>query len=270
MALPPTDPPPSHGWTGLWPPPDPEQGRWEPPPAPRNTRWPPPHIRHEDRPRPEPSVRKDGELSTPSGGRPRRSRRAAVSVAFFAVMFIGSRIVHLLVSPDDAGADQQHALTTKIATVTSDFGAVCMRGSISNAAAYAKPYTIIAFHQARGTVRWTETTLDSRASYAADPGALSSINVVACLPRTPGTEVASGRCYVDSGGRRMYVDRYTVDYTIDLREARTGKFIESLGTVNGATPDCAEIATSDVGSRKLYGKPDIAAVQDKLATFVVE
>jgi hypothetical protein len=183
-------------------------------------------------------------------------------------MFIGNRVLHMTaVSHDGPVPDEQRASNAKIAAVTSDFDVVCSRGSVTNAAVYAKPYKIIAFHQAAGPARWQAITLDPRARYVADPNALSAINVVACLSRKPGTEVRSGRCDFESGGVRVSVDRYAVEYTIDLHEAKTGMPIKSLGTVKSAVTDCPMI---DLGSSKLYEMPDTAAVEEKLAAFATE
>ncbi|WP_280833751.1 hypothetical protein [Mycolicibacterium frederiksbergense] len=187
----------------------------------------------------------------------------------FALMFVVNRVVHMTIGHDGLVTDKR-ASNAKIATVTSDFDAVCLFGSISNAAVYAKPYKIIAFHQSAGSARWNETTVDAQARYAADPSALSSINVVACLSRTPGTEVRTGSCDFESGGVQVSIDRYAVEYTIDLHEAKTGKPIKSLGTVKGTATDCPMPAMFNSGATKLYARPDTAAVEEKLAAFATE
>ncbi|OBK48988.1 hypothetical protein A5655_03025 [Mycobacterium sp. 1081908.1] len=163
----------------------------------------------------------------------------------------------------------------KKATSLSDFDAVCDDGSISNAAAYGKPYKIVAFApydepnpmRELTSANWSEVTLDPRADYRANPDDIQSTNVVACLTRKPGTEHKSRTCNLKTDtGEHVDVDFYAVQYDIELREARTGKHIEQLGTVDGAT-GCPFLVWFNKRDPKAYAEPDPAAVNAKLAEY---
>lgn len=165
---------------------------------------------------------------------------------------------------------------TRKAASPMDFDVVCDGGSISNAAAYGKPYKIAAFApddepspmRELANSHWSEVMLDSRADYAAKPDDYQATNVVACLTRKPGTEVKSRTCDMKTDtGEHVNVDYYTVQYDIELREARTGKHIEQLGTVDGPTTSCPFYVWVNKRDRKTYAGPDSTAVNAKLAEF---
>jgi hypothetical protein len=165
---------------------------------------------------------------------------------------------------------------TRKAASPTDFDVVCDGGSISNAAAYGKPYKIAAFApddepdpmRELTHAHWSDVMLDSRADYAANPAEFQSTNVVACLTRKPGTEVKSRTCDMKTdAGQHVDVDYYAVQYDIELREARTGKRIEQLGTVDGPTTTCPFYVWVNKRDRKTYAGPDSAAVNAKLAEF---
>ncbi|MCV7102121.1 hypothetical protein H7I01_17395 [Mycobacterium palustre] len=157
-----------------------------------------------------------------------------------------------------------------------DFDVVCDGGSISNAAAYGKPYKIAAFapddepdpmREITG-VHWRAVTLDAGADYRMNTDDLQSTNVVACLTRKSGTEVKSRTCDMKTdAGEHVGIDYYAVQYDIELREARTGKHIEQLGTVDGPTTSCPFYVWVNKRDRKTYAEPDAAAVSAKLAEF---
>jgi hypothetical protein len=158
----------------------------------------------------------------------------------------------------------------------SDFDVVCDRGSISNAATYGKPYKIAAFApdvrpspmSQVSSDHWTEVTLDSRADYRVSPENFGSVNVVACLTKKAGTEVKSRTCdFKTDAGENVTVDYYAVQYDIELREAKTGKGIEGLGTVDGSAARCPFLLWVNKRDRKMYAEPDHAAVDAKLAEF---
>jgi hypothetical protein len=165
----------------------------------------------------------------------------------------------------------------KKANSLSDFDVVCDRGSISNAATYGKPYKIAAFapneppnmpNFATSADHWRELTLDSRADYRVSPDGFQSANVVACLSHKAGTEVKSRTCNFETdAGENVTVDYYSVQYDIELREARTGKRIEQLGTVDGPATSCPFLVWVATRDPKMYAEPDPAAVNAKLAEF---
>lgn len=170
---------------------------------------------------------------------------------------------------DERGRVQEAASPTA-------FDVVCDGGSISNAAAYGKPYKIAAFApddepspmRELANSHWAEVTLDSRADYRANPDDFRSTNVVACLTRKSGTEVKARTCNLQTDtGEHVDVDVYAVQYDIELREAKTGKRIEQLGTVDGPAVSCPLLVWVKTRDPKAYAGPDSAAVDAKLAEF---
>jgi hypothetical protein len=163
----------------------------------------------------------------------------------------------------------------KTATSFSDLDVVCDNGSISNAAAYGKPYiAVFAPETERSPLsnvspdHWSEVSFDSVADYRVNREAFGSTNVVACLSRKPGTEVKSRTCeFKLDSGEQVSVDYYAVQYNIDLREAKTGKHIEQLGAVNGPATSCPALLWVDRHNRKQYAGPDSAAVDAELSKF---
>jgi hypothetical protein len=165
---------------------------------------------------------------------------------------------------DGPVSDEERAANARTAQFTADYDVVCERGSVANAADYAKPYTIVAFSEA-GRDRWHQVSVD--APYAGTDMSPSSINVVACLSRKPGTEVRSGSCEFRSGDRDVEVDHYAVEYDLQMHEAKTGSLITSLGTVKGPASDCPTLVYFGGDEPKIYGAPDPAVVATKLAGF---
>lgn len=157
-------------------------------------------------------------------------------------------------------SDEQRAANAITAEWSTEFDVVCKDGSVSNAGAYAKPYKFAAFYQGMQDGSWYGVA-DQRSE------TLSEINVAACLARKSGTEVKSGQCESTAWDKPVTIDHYAVEYDIELREARTGKYIGNLGTVNGPAGDCPSVAFFDWVPDKLYGEPDGEAVAAKLAGF---
>lgn len=266
MSVPPQGPPPG------WPPPQgppqwgPPQGpppggppQWGPPQGPPQWGSPPPHW-------PPPQGHPWGPPSAP---RP-PSKNTGPIIGLVAAVVVVVVVVVLgvvIVGSGSAGvSDEQRAANATTATDVSDFDVVCGEGSVSNAAAYQEPYTIVAFRQTTGLFggddTWTGVTLEG--SYAADDEKWSAINAVACVSRVDGTEVKSGTCEFDDG---EVADHYAVDYEITVHEAKSGRVVENLGTVNGPATDCPFMATVESDDPRVYGSPDAAAVDAKLAEF---
>ncbi|WP_138158552.1 hypothetical protein [Mycolicibacterium mucogenicum] len=154
------------------------------------------------------------------------------------------------------------------ATSSEDFDAVCKNGSVSNAADYQKPYKIVAFYEsvARGT--WPRVSiLSPEGGYSGYGLPPSSISVVACLSRQSATEKKEGTCEYDSAGDKDRVSRYSVDYEVELREAKTGKRIKSLGSVRGPSTSCPVVALYNGSNHKMYGYPDKDQLDAKLKEF---
>ncbi|KLI07359.1 hypothetical protein A5731_05525 [Mycolicibacterium conceptionense] len=157
-------------------------------------------------------------------------------------------------------SDEQRAANAITAEWSTEFDVVCKDGSVGNAGAYTQPYKFAAFFQGLQDGSWYQVA-DQRSEE------ISEINVVACLTRKSDTEVKSGQCESTSWDKPITIDHYAVQYDIDLREARTGKYISNLGTVNGPAGECPSIAFFDWVPDKLYGEPDGEAVAEKLADF---
>jgi hypothetical protein len=215
-------------------------------------------------------------MGPPGGPPPKKSRAFTVFLAIVGIIGVGLVAVFVGSSLMDSGAkrgsagNDQRAANAKTATYESDFETVCGNGSVSNAAAYAKPYKIIAFSQGDRPDSWDSVTLTDAVGYRSTSDSLSSINAVACLSRKADTEVKSKTCEFDSGGDTVKADYYAVEYDIDLYEAKTGKSITSLGSVNGPATSCPFLATFSKSSPKVYASPDDAAVDAKLAEFAAK
>jgi hypothetical protein len=159
------------------------------------------------------------------------------------------------------------------ATTADDFNAVCKNGSVSNAADYQKPYKIAMFYESVGISKWTSVSmLGAEGGYSGVGLPPSSINVVACLSRLAATEKKEGTCEYESGRNndKDHVSRYSVDYDVELREAKTGERIKSLGSVKGPLDHCPIMAMYSGSSLKIYGAPDKDELDAKLKAFANE
>ncbi|WP_319445994.1 MULTISPECIES: hypothetical protein [unclassified Mycobacterium] len=194
---------------------------------------------------------------------------AAIAV-LVTVTIVGFTVLKPTSSDGDNVTARERLANASTAESNSDFKVVCGRGSVSNAAAYRKPYKIVVFNRGSRADDWSEFTLDYKAKYRADPGDTSSINVVACMSMMTGSEVKSRSCDYDSSRGPVTIDHYAVEYDVELREAKTGESIKKLGTVSGRTDGCPVVTTIDPNSPKVYGSPDIGALEAKLADFVAE
>lgn len=162
---------------------------------------------------------------------------------------------------------QERADNATAARFPTDFRSVCDDGSVSNAAEYAEPYRILAFEQGYGRDFFGTFALGQGLTSNADWSAVESVNVVACLYRKADTEVQTGTCELESGGKNRTLDHYAVDYELVVFEARTGSKIRSLGTVRGPATECPVAEFFDEQSRKIYGSADQSAVEAKLEEF---
>jgi hypothetical protein len=147
----------------------------------------------------------------------------------------------------------------------SSFDVVCEGDWVENAADYGEPYNIIAFYYGLGFsgTDWWSVGPDKWT----DSGEFTQINAVACLTRKEGSEVKSRTCEDNDAGARIQVDYYSVDYDVELRAAKTGKVVRSLGVVSGTARSCPVLATYDRRSKKIFARPDEDAVARMLAKF---
>ncbi|WP_156409154.1 hypothetical protein [Mycobacterium sp. Root265] len=166
-------------------------------------------------------------------------------------------------------SDDERAANARVAHSPTDFEIVCRAGSVSNARSFERPHTIMAFADDDGLGAWTTITFTGDAPFLVGTD-LTKVDTVACVSRKPGTEVKEGTCDVESGGELYEAGRYSVEYTVELRQARTGALVENLGTVPGPSDDCPYISFFDRESPKIFGSPDKAAVEAKLTEFVGE
>jgi hypothetical protein len=241
------------------PPQPPQQPpQWPPSQPPPPQQWPPPSYP----PPPYPPA-------------PRKTNRALIVVLSIAavVLLIPAAIIGFYVIK---GLARDGRGETRKASSITDFNAVCDGGSITNAAAYGKPYKIAAFApydepdpmREMTKLHWHELTLDLRSDYRASPNDFQSTNVVACLTRKAGTEEMSRTCnFKTDTDEHVAVDYYSVQYDLELREARTGKRIEQLGSVGSSAAGCPIFVWFNKRERKIYADPDGKAVDAKLAEF---
>lgn len=166
---------------------------------------------------------------------------------------------------DDEKVRAANATTAKYVT---DFNKVCETASISNAADYAKPYKIAAFYDSvTGSDYWTQVSLPYDANYKADYDKFETTNVVACLSPDKTSAVKSKTCDFKSGSDTVSIDYYALKYNVSLYEAKSGKKIKDLGTVNGPADTCPSFVSYNKSDPKVYAKPDAQALGDLLATF---
>jgi hypothetical protein len=90
---------------------------------------------------------------------------------------------------------------------------------------------------------------------------------VACLTKKDDTAVKSRTCKFESHGETKDVDYFAVKWDVSLREAKTGKEIAHLGTVNGPASDCPFLSYFNPNDPKIYGAPDPMAVSAKIEEF---
>ncbi|WP_081284326.1 MULTISPECIES: hypothetical protein [Mycolicibacterium] len=184
--------------------------------------------------------------------------KAIVIVVVGLSVGVMALIGYALIKVSGEGQDRQ-------ADSPSAFAQVCDKDWISTAPEYGKPYNIAAFYKGLGFMG--ETWLPVPSNEWATSNNFSKINVVACLDRKTGSEAKSIPCVFDDDGSRITVDYYSAEYTIELREAKTGKVIKDLGTVSGTADSCPFIASYERRSKKMYAAPDGDAVAAKLAEF---
>ena len=242
MSMPPQGPPPPYGQPPNWPPPQPQP--WQPspygqPPYPGQPQYP-------------------GQLPQWQPPAPRRKMSGAVKVLIGGVVIGVVAVLGLIGFGFSKVADEGQERT---ATVASDFSHVCENDRIANAADYATPYQVAAFYQGLGITG--PTWLSAPTDRSAKIDDITKINVVACLAQKKGSAVKSATCHDDN----TPVDYYSVDYTVELREAKTGKTIKNLGTVPGTADSCPFIATYDSKSNKMYADPDQEPLAAMLAQF---
>lgn len=167
---------------------------------------------------------------------------------------------------NEPASDAERLKNAKDAQFITEYSTVCDRGSVSNAAAYEKPYTIVAFHQRDpGDDSYSDVTFDYDSPYNATRYPVTSVNVVACLSLQEGTEVKAKTCEYDEAIGKDEIDLYSVKYAIELREASTGKSIENLGLIDGPAGACPTFVFQP-GS-KLYADPDPKQLEGALDAF---
>ncbi len=170
----------------------------------------------------------------------------------------------------DSAENNQPAINAVTADSLSDFDAVCENGSISNAAAFAEPYIVDAYYQNDTRRSWSSVPFGSNAPWAADYDAFEATNLVTCLSEKPGTATKSKTCTFNSGGSEVSIDYYALQYEATLYEAKSGKKVKDLGTVNGPAIDCPSFASYDRNDPKIYARPDAAALGALITTTLAE
>lgn len=167
--------------------------------------------------------------------------------------------------------DKLRSANATTAKYLTEFDAVCSTGSISNAADYTKPYKIVAFYGSpTRDDNWSQVSLPYKATYKADYDKFETTNVVACLTPDKASAVKSKTCDFKSGSDNVSIDYYAVKYNVSLYEAKSGKKIKDLGTVNGPADTCPTFATYSKSDPKIYAKPDTASLDGLLAGFAAQ
>lgn len=226
--------------------PPPPQGPWPGQPYP----WPPAGVPYGQPPK-------------------KRSPVVAIIVTIAVVGVVGfvALVGYAFSLVDDPATDAERAKNAEDAQFVSSFSTVCERGSVSNAGAYEKPYTIVAFHQKEmDDDYYADVNFDYDSAYNSVDYSVASTNVVACLSQKEGTEKRAGTCEFDTDFGKDEIAHYSVQYDIELREARTGKSIKDLGTVEGPAGKCPTLVYQP--GPRIYAGPDPKALEATLDAFV--
>lgn len=173
---------------------------------------------------------------------------------------------------EDTEADdaKKRAANATTATSLTSFNVVCETGSISNAASFEKPYKVVAFSSYdRGGDRqsWSQVYLKYGASYEVKYDSFAEANVVVCLKEDTSKRVKSQSCDFTSSGEKVSVDYYATQFEAVAYEAKTGKKIKSLGTVNAPAAKCPTFATYVKSDPKIIASPDKDALDVLVAAF---
>jgi hypothetical protein len=205
---------------------------------------------------------------------PKKNKTAIITAAVVAVIVIAAIVVGVVLAinnnsqknDDNAKKDSDDAkreANAITADSSSDLDAVCDTGSITNAAAFEKPYKIAAFTKSAGRTSWSSATLKYDAPYRADYDEFASVNVVVCLEEDESAQVKTTTCeYKDTA-----LDYYATKYTATAYEAKTGKSIKELGTVNGPATKCPMFASYNKNDPKIIASPDDGALDALLSEF---
>jgi hypothetical protein len=218
---------------------------------------------------------------------PKKNKTAIITAAVVAVIVIAAIVVGVVLAinnkgddtPDNNGSnnnsqknddnakkdsdDAKREANAITADSSSDLDAVCDTGSITNAAAFEKPYKIAAFTKSAGRTSWSSATLKYDAPYRADYDEFASVNVVVCLEEDESAQVKTTTCeYKDTA-----LDYYATKYTATAYEAKTGKSIKELGTVNGPATKCPMFASYNKNDPKIIASPDDGALDALLSEF---
>lgn len=164
--------------------------------------------------------------------------------------------------------DTLRSANAKVATSLSSFDAVCENGSISNAASYTKPYKVAAFSKNNTTRSFTSMSLPYSSEYTGKYSEHEKVNIVACLEEKPGTAVKSKTCDIKSGDKAVKLDFYALKYTLALHEAKSGKLIKNLEDINAPATSCPMFIFYNKNDPKYYAKPDSAALDAAIKSFV--
>ncbi len=163
--------------------------------------------------------------------------------------------------------DQLRAANAKLAERMSDMSTVCDTGSITNAAAFTKPYKVVAFEKEDGRSSWSVLTLPSDANYSVEYDDYIKANVVVCLAENASARTKTMTCDFKSGGEDISVDYFATSYEAVAYEAQSGKKIESLGSVGAPATRCPMFATYNKNDPKIIANPDSAALNSLVAKF---
>ncbi|MDF0530275.1 hypothetical protein P0W64_17560 [Tsukamurella sp. 8F] len=196
---------------------------------------------------------------------PRKSHTAlivslvAAGVVLLVVLGIG---VWALAGP------AQRALNTQEATSTTSFDAVCDGGAITNAAAYAKPHTFLAFGPSSfAMIDWSAVTLPTDPKDVTDKAAIGRVDAVACLTEVSGAATKSMTCEFDDNGSKVTADYYSTRYDVTVYEAKTGRKVGRAGTVDATASSCPIFASFSRNDRRFTATASDNDVQRLLAAF---
>lgn len=155
------------------------------------------------------------------------------------------------------------------AKTSSDFSDVCEGGAIENAAAYDKPYKILAFvlDTSGPKERWKTTYPSFRETWSVENADFAQANAVVCLKLKAGSEKKVKTCPYQVKGKQIDLGLYSAEYEATAYEAKSGKKVTDLGTVAGTAEKCPSMVFTNPDDPREVAQPDRDALTSMFNSF---
>ena len=146
-----------------------------------------------------------------------------------------------------------------------DYEDVCKKtATISNAAAYEKPYKVApSYLNAGGT--WNTANFSIRSPLATEYDQPETVNVVACLEAVDSTVKKANTCTY----KEVAVELYTLEYAVTYINPKTGDVIsKSASNVTASSSDCPSFISYKKDDPRFYAVPDRTSLDTVIGAFV--